>query len=309
MKPTINLIYEIKGDIDRGVEVKTIGPMLSSIGELMSESNRIVNPCSKDIVVVVKPFAKGSFLVELAFHAEQAMERLMDYASNEGQQITELLASLGAVIGYDMNLINVIKFIRGRVFTVKPCGESKYEYSTEENSVTVPGQVHTLYQNSKVQNNIQNIYVAPFESGNIEQIASYKKDQKKDKVTVSKDDIDAFKSYCSGVSIEPEGDEETRNEGTVFLKPTKGSYRGDDKAKAYYFQRDKDNIIPVTISDSKFLEKLRSGDVRFHYSDTLKVRLLEKQRVIKGKITSTYDILRVIEYKPPDTQLSFPEAV
>jgi hypothetical protein len=307
MQKNMALICKIDGlKIKEGMDVHELGNMLNAFGSLLQESNRIVNPSARDLVVLARPFKKGSILIELAVRGEEIIQKLMDYASTEGQQIKELLSFLGMVSGLDINLLNLIKMIRGKPISVKKTSKGEYEYSTGTNSITVPGEVHTLYQNSSIQNNIQNIYVSPFEGDRVEVIETHLKG-KRGKVKIVKSDVDAFRNYCSNVPTEIESKQEETNESIEYLRPTRGSFKGDKSAKAYSFNSNKKGLITGNILDENFLNKLKTGEVRFHYSDLLKVRIREEHKQSHEGIASVYHILKVIEYKRRDEQLSFPE--
>jgi hypothetical protein len=307
MQKNVALICKIDGrKINKGMNVHELGNMLNAFGSLLQESNRIINPSARDLIVLARP-KKGSILIDLAIQGEAMIQKLMDYALTEGQQIKELLSFIGVVSGLDINLLNLIKMIRGKPISIKKTSKGEYEYSTGANSITVPGKVHTLYQNSNIQNNIQNIYVKPFEGDQVEVIETHLKG-KKGKVEITKSDIDAFQNYCNNVPTEIESMKKEINETIEYLRPTKGSFKGDKSAKAYSFISTKKGTITGNILDGKFLNKLKTGEVRFHYSDLLKVRLREEHKQSHEGIVSIYHILEVIEYKRRHEQLKFPES-
>jgi len=64
-------------------------------------------------------------------------------------------------------------------------------------------------------------------------------------------------------------------------------------------------LWPVTITDEGFLERLKSGDVRLHSEDSLRVDLEINQRVnAKSVVTGSHytitKVLQYVPYSPPD---------
>jgi CBS-domain-containing membrane protein len=166
----------------------------------------------------------------------------------------------------------------------------------------VPGEVHTLIQNTTIQNSVKNVYYAyPRDiAGEDARLSTYDADDPENtKVEITPEDIDKFAIYAKQELLEIEANE---TESTLLIKPKHGSYRGD-KGPYSFFINGRDVISPVYIDDEVFLQRLSSGEVRLHEQDLLKVRLKTIQKLdVNNDLSSLYYITEVLEYKPGTRQ-------
>ena len=54
----VNFVYQLDGDIE-GVDVKDLSPILLSLGELIQEANKTINPDGREFLLKLNPFKKG----------------------------------------------------------------------------------------------------------------------------------------------------------------------------------------------------------------------------------------------------------
>jgi hypothetical protein len=303
MNQKINLIYELDGDVDDGLNVFELTPVLLSIGKLIQEGNRIAYPFGREIAVNVKPFQKNSFIIDIVLFAQTNLQQIIDFVNQESiQQIKNVLEWMGIVTGGGCGVIKLIKYMKGKPKTIEDLKGGDFRYTGEENnSITVNDKVHNIFQNSNVQKLIYNVYGSSFDKEQINEIHSFiKSEEKTSKESVKKSEALYFKTYASLSLPILDSEDDITNEIILFLNPKRGSFEGD--ANSWSFRVGND-IITATIKDEDFLEKLKIGTIRLYSGDVIKARLLQKQ---KRSGTVTYDIINVDEYIPskPLTQIS-----
>lgn len=317
MSKKMDLIYRLEGpDIEKGIDVFELAPMLLSIGELIKESNKTLNPEGKEIAINVKPFDKGSFIVDILLFSQtnlqQLLEFIQDTSAEDIENLKEALRVLGIIAGglVPYTLIKLIKFLKGKTpIKIEKIGPNEFRFfSNDTNSVTVNLKVNKLYLNPKIQQNIYKVYGVPFEKEGIDKIESYlPEDIENTKVEIEKKEFPYFKTYANseilGVS------EIVENTSIVFLNPKRGSYEGERTSWSFRKGNNREDIIRVTnIRDEGFLSQIKEGEIRLHHGDLLKVELLEKQKIVGQIVQSiTYEILKVLEYKKAPEQKSLLE--
>ncbi len=307
----VNFVYKLDGDI-KEIDVFKLAPTLLSLGELIQESNRDVNPSGRQIGVNVKPFREGSFIVDLTVFPQTHFQQVLDLLGTHSvEQVKTLLEWIGLISGGSTGVVQLVKWLKGRpkvVEEVKP-GEFRYT-SQDDRSITIHAPVHKLFSNSSVTNNIYKVYVLPMEDQPfVTNVKTYIEEIKDTEVIVTRDDV----PFMRGV-IEPSLNTGPANEIVkehiqvgVFLNPKRGSFENDGRDWSFY--RGKKEVIVATIKDKVFLKDYADGTYRLNSSDLLTVDLLERQIVV-GTIVKkpVYEILQVTNYIKGPEQPYLPEA-
>lgn len=311
----VNLIYKLEGDkVSEGIDIFELSPILLSLGELIQESNSVVNPNSqRKIAVNVKPFEKGSFIVDIVLFAQNNLDQLLDLVNTDQlKEIKELLDWLGIVkacsgltIG-GASLFGLYKFLKGKPKAIEPVGENEYRVTNgEDKSITINKTVYSLYQNQKIVNKIYNIYGKPFENGGIDKVKSYIKDEEEKTVEIVDKKESLYFLPADLSLIENKEEEKTKeNTVTVYLNPKRGSFEGDGNSWSFRKGSNREDIIKATIKDETFLNKLKSGEIRPFSNDLIEVEMLEKQKVVGQEVQTSYEIIKVIGYKQAPIQQS-----
>ena len=95
----IDLIYKLNGDFEDGIDVFELAPVLLSIGQLISESQKILYPDGPPLAVNVRPFKEGSFDIQIILHPVSNIQKILDIIrSPGGSDIKELLQYIGLII-------------------------------------------------------------------------------------------------------------------------------------------------------------------------------------------------------------------
>ena len=207
MKKGIELIYKLNGNINEGIDVFELSPILLSVGTLIKEAHRDLYPDDREVAINIRPFEKGSFEIDILLFAKTTLDQFLDFfKTGTGKNIKEVLTYIGLISGpLGLNLVNLLKsisFVKGQLKSSEPLESGEVKLTSEKNnSITVPGKVYKLYQNCVIQNNIYPALVKPLELDNVNSIDSYVKNEEEDtKVSLNKDIVPSLKTYSSGTN-------------------------------------------------------------------------------------------------------------
>lgn len=294
------IIYKLDGiNADDGVDVFEITPILMHFGELIRSANAILG-FEEKIDIKIKPFKQGSWITDFIIQQRDPIEHLLTYLkSTDGNNLLTLMAFLGLNVKDGVTgLIKIIRFTKGKVTNFRRTKEKDtitYTSPTGEELEVTLGE-HRLVQSPIIQNNYYNCTVAPFEKfAATEAVVFSSAENPDDQQIITKEDREFIEEYVRTELLEDVEDNITHLNG-IFLKPKRGSYSGEEKA--YSFVMGDNNVLwPVTIDDENFLRKLRSGDIRLHAEDVLKVNLeINQKKDVTNKVISSYAIKEVSEY-------------
>lgn len=295
----IKLVYKFESvEADLGIDIFKAGPLFVSVGELIKEANLLLGKNPTDIGINIKPATPGSFIQEFIIYAPSWYSQVTHLVHNtDVQDLKTILEWVGLIGGGAVSLVKFIKWCGGKWDKVENAGPNEYKYFVGDQSTVVTGEVHTLIQNSTIQNNIKNVYYTyPLEiAGKDAHLSTYDVDDpERTRVELMPEDLEKFGVYANQELLEVDANE---TESTFFVKPKHGSYRGD-RGPYSFFINGKDILSPVYIEDQQFLSRLSTGEVRLHEHDLLKVRLKTVQKLdINNEIRATHYMTEVLEYK------------
>lgn len=299
-----NVIYTLEGEFPDGIDVKEISPILLSLGELIQESNSILNPAGRELSVKVKPFKEGSFIVDIFVFAQSNYQQIIDAISQDGvRDVKELLEWIGLIMGGSagsVSLIKLMQFLKGKPGKTEKIEKNKIEvFDSEGNSVIADTKVYALFSSPTIQQNVYNVIYKPSTIPNVEEITTSLKDQEDSQNTITKEEAKDFEAYST--PVEADG-AEIINESTAiyYLRPKQGSYEGNKGPYSFRIPGSSDTLSKVTILDEDFANKLESGEIRLHKTDTIKAQVHVVQRKIHDNFTPPqYEILKVESYEKP----------
>ncbi|MDD4203247.1 MAG: hypothetical protein PHQ52_07255 [Candidatus Omnitrophica bacterium] len=307
MNSSINFIYKLEGPaINDGIDVFDLSPLLLNLGNLITETNKLLYPKGHDIGICIKPFQQGSFVIDINI-CQSILENILDFASNnEIGQIKEVLIALGLIASnYNANslLEAIVFFIRNFPNKREQVGPNQIKYTAERQSLIVTGNVDKLLFAPKIIN-YYNKTVEPLSKKNsgIEQITTYIKNEQES--TEKKMGLEQFKAIQE-IKGKEEDIELLKEEITVeafetekILFAKRGSYDGDPKNWSFTAPSS-EKVIQASIKDELFLEYIKKGEIRFNYKDALKVLLVQKVKKINGIIDPdnpvTFEIKKVLK--------------
>lgn len=205
------------------------------------------------------------------------------------------------------SLIGLIKILKGKAKSVEKLKSGEYRYTAENNiAITVHQNIHKLYQNTTIQQSMQQSIAKPLELSGVDKLESYvKNEQEKTKVTLDKGIVEPIQKY-SEITLSEEEIDTIENTRTLIVHPKRISLEGEKHSWSFRVGGSKE-IITANILDEFFLENVKDGHIRLAHSDKLMVEVIEKQ-IIKGdtSVTMTFDIVKVKEYdKAPEQGILF----
>lgn len=300
----VNLIIKIKGSaIEEGLNLFDLAPSLLSIGNIITEANKTINPEGKEIAINIKPFEKGSFIIDLYLFAKTNLDQLLSYISTEDSyEIKNLLDWIGLTIGGGIGLFKLIKFLNGKPKKVENLSSGDIRYiNANGESLTINEKVNKLYNNCIIQNKTYQGFGKLLQQEGIDEINTYLKDNPESSETINKGDIEAFKRYSE---LEEEENIINESESKIYLIFKRGSFDGDGSNWSFRLGSTDKGIIKATVKDDLFLNKIKSGEIRPNYKDILQVILKTKQKMKNEELFTYYEIIEVIKYEEAPKQLN-----
>lgn len=301
----VNFIYRLEGDnISEGFDVFELAPILLSVGELIKESNKILNPLGRDIAVNVKPFKEGSFIIDILLFAQNNYQEILNLVNcNDVKEIKELLEWIGIIGSGTGGLIWLINKLKGRPRTVEQLKPNEVRYTAEDGGTfTVDTRVHQLFSNCNIQKFVYNAYGKPLENEKVSNIECYiQGDKEKTNTVFKKEESRNFKNYSEAELPSLSVEEEVETSMEIFVSPKRGSFDADPRQWSFRVGGKGEQIIKATIKDEKFLEEYRENRIRLHFTDVLKVKLVQKIKKINGEFnfdTTVNEVEKVLEYIP-----------
>lgn len=298
----VNLIYKLSGDeekINEGLSVFEIAPILLSVGELIKKSNQIIRQDRNELSVNVKPFRKGSFIIDVVIFAQNRFNELLEFIKNDQvREIKELLEWIGLISAGGVSLYHLIKFLKGKPKAVEQISPNEIKYTSQENnSIVVTKEVHQLFQDCNIQNVIYNALGRPLEQDGITKVTTFPEDNPEQPTEFTKKEAEYLKNYSDAIIPSLVTEEAIHNNMKAYLIPKRGSFDGDPRQWSF---RMSDSVITATIKDDKFLARCKNGDIRPNHKDILLVDLIQKIKKVNGKLdpdSISFEVEKVIEYQ------------
>jgi hypothetical protein len=298
----LHLIYKIEGRPNE-VDIFELSRVLESLGEVLKEGNSLINPES-ELVLKVKPFEPGSFIMDIAMHVQQnpeysggifALLAQPDFA-NQAKEVLESLGLIKKAGEIGASLLELLRRLRkGKPEKIEKRGET-FEYKAEDGGIIpVSAPVHNLYNSGVVNNYIFNI-AAPVERPDVVGIKTFLKNMERDTgMQITKDDVPAIRAYVEP----PVGDgkaEVLENTSVYMLHPKSGNY-GETTGQWTFKIAGTSRTLKAKITDPKFLASYTNGVIRFYAQDLLKARVNEKQVVEGSRVKVQNEIVEILEYR------------
>lgn len=296
MKVT-NLIIKIKGpNVSEGIDVFDLAPSLLAMGEVIREANEIIGLPKRELGINIRPFEKGSFIIDIGLFAETNLQQIMQFLNSDTvtyiKQILELIGLINISGSGIFSLIQLLKWLKGRPRKIERLESGQVRYTNSQGDIIiVNGKVDKLYNKPTI---IENVYLGhrPIEKEGIEEIESSLKDDPTTKVQSNKEDIKALRISSEIAEGLEEIDVPDREVNLTFKR---GSFEGDPTNWSFRLNKD---IITAMIKDREFIRKLEDGRIRPNHVDTFKVILRERKKMRGQKyLSSTYEIIKIVKYE------------
>lgn len=296
------LYYDGDSLRDGIMDVKQLAPALLALGDLLDESNKVLNSDETTIKVNVKAgFEAGSFGVELEI-VQNLFNQVANLFTRENiSTASDLLGILGIGGGGVGGIWFYLKKLRGRKpqKTIQNKDGSVVLEIVEGETVSINKKEATLMQNPKVRKSIEQV-VKPLESEGIDTI-KVKFDEEYTPL-VAKNEASYFKAPEPEVVQKDEDNAITEISNEMSLSLITINFKEDKKWR----MSDGESQFWVTISDKNFISKVENSEISFSKGDILRVKLVTKQWKIAGGIETQYEIVKVLRHEnPPQLKLPY----
>lgn len=284
-----NVVIAYKGRlVDNGtMDVQDLGAALVAFGDLISESNKVLNHDNSKVAVQVNAdFKRGSFEIELELF--RSITEQVSSLFNEAAVPIGVIAGLIGITAFatgKQSLIEFIRWLRGRkIDKVTQEGDGHITVFVGGDKIVVNQPIINLYTSIPVRESLEKV-LAPLERDGIDVFESRdSKDHNKVISSINKEEKQYF-----GIS---QIDEERTNtfQQNVFVKILNVSF--EELKWRLLFGEEK---IYADIKDAEFVANVRDGLISFTNGDMLNV-LLEINQVAKdGVIKNSYSVIKVNE--------------
>jgi hypothetical protein len=166
----VHLMYTIVGPQD-SVPVFELSRTLEALGNVIEEGDHVLYPDRHQLVVKVRPFQEGSFLMDLVLSLQHNPTVLFFLTQPEAiARIEQVLEHLGLIkkAGEAIKtVLEVIEFLRnGRARRIEPTGPETFNYYNEQGQVMPVSQpIHNLVNNGTIQQYFYPAVGAPLQRG------------------------------------------------------------------------------------------------------------------------------------------------
>jgi hypothetical protein len=276
------------------IDIKELAPALMSLGNLLDETNTILNGSTAQVKVHVKATSAGSFNIH--FISDQNVWTMVKdlLTSQPTTAIINMVVIFGLVFGNDKNLIWLIEKLKGKPpVKIEDLKNGLLRLTFDNGTFDITKDLLNLYKSREIRAAVEGI-VKPLKSDGISTFAVKKNNEQESVCEVKKDNVALF-------DVPPIQDEELlSSEREIIFTPISISFKEGNKWRLF----DGLNTVNVIIEDDIFVNKIKQNLVAFSSSDTLRCRVKIIQKQTAEGLKTEYEILEVIEHIPGYKQLN-----
>lgn len=292
----LEFIYKLEGNFDsnQGLDAEILSEILYGFAQLVTHANQVIFPEQENLMVKIRPFKTGSFVIEFNLFYEKVTQYL--FAPGRVEHIKDLLVWLGLGTTCVTGLIKLINFLQGKFKGYKENSDGTYRYKKNNDEyIDVPSQTHALFNNCAIQKVIINAFVKPFDMKEVDSIEAYINES--DKTILSKEDAENIEKYSKlDLSQLP-----LKNINIIDceLLIKKVDFLGKSQWELIY-----NKVINATIADKEFLAKVRHSEILISggYRLSCKLQIITEVNEFMDILNVNYTVLKVHEVLLPIKQ-------
>lgn len=295
----VRVVYDGDALATGAMDVRDLAPALLSFGDLLQETNRVLNAGRAQVSVRVQAeFRRGSFEISLAVTAQGLLEQARTLLLGEDLKAAEVLlrvlfgsAASGGVIGC---VIWLLKTLKGKKpDKVTPMPGNRVELAVGNTTYNVDGDVYNVYVDGGVRDALHRT-VRPLERPGIDRFEVHRGHEEPTAV-VTKEEVNFLQP--------PEGKQEgdVLHEGTrqAALQLVTVAFEGGLKWRF----SEGEAKFHAAVADADFVARVERGEP-FRAGDILRVLLRTRSiRTPEGSLKVEHTILEVTEHIPRPHQL------
>lgn len=282
------IAYDGEALQDGSMDVRDLAPALLALGELLQGANHVLNGDRATLAVKVQSdFKTGSFDVGLVLFQGVATQVLSIFGSDTIKTAKEIAAYIGLITGVDVNLLSLLKWLKGKEPKATKVGNGSVEISVtgDNNQVEVKivrGEVYEIANDHMCRQAAENV-VKPLRSQGIDVFEVRKGRHVIEKVT--KEDLPSFELPEAPAKILDEVPPIT--EVVEIVKP---SFDED----LTWTLSDGNGRFDAVMKDPNFIDRVKAGE-DFRIGDLLRVTIDTHQSLTANGLRTRREVVRVVE--------------
>jgi hypothetical protein len=294
---TFKVLYDGPALLSHEMNVKDLAPALLAIGELLEDSNKILNGEKAKIAVNIKATDPGSVVITLSAVQNLVTQAVSLFSSNEADALVnaiDILKLLGfaSVGGY--GVLGLLKWLKNRkIKSIIKLDTGDFQVEAEDGELRMSSNKEIkLFSFLSVRKSIEAVFT-PLDRIGIEKVSFIQEDVVN---SVTKEE----RNYLCAPIIDQELIDESEIEQSLQIVNISfqagGKWRFGDGNATFFAE----------ITDKEFLDKVEQNEMAFAKDDLLKVRLKRKQFISEGSIKTDYIVIKVLDHRSALVQIKLP---
>ena len=289
--------YDGPALLSHEMNVKDLAPALLAVGDLLEDTNRILNGDKTTVSVNIKATNPGSVDVVLSV-CQHLLAQATFLFSGDGVSTIVNADALLKILGFGGGgggLVGLVFWLRNRKIkniTKVEIGNFKIETEDGDMKIVTENEIK-LFGFLKIRKHLESIIKKPLEKEGVDAV-SFGSDNKKN--VIRKEDINSF----SAPEVEQELIDESEVEMSLQIVNISfqegGKWRFSDGNATFFAE----------IKDEDFTHKIYKNEEVFAKDDLLKVLMKRRQYLRDGGIGTDYEIIKVIEHRSAAIQIKLP---